>query len=66
MKHSIIYNISTKTCKDAFNICKFINKNPKKFNIKEIYNKERILFIKFNEEVSDKSIKKINKLIKEY
>jgi len=65
MNHLITYNISVKTCKGASNICKIINKNIKKFNINKIYNKERILFIKFDKDVSDKSIKKINKLIKE-
>jgi len=63
MNDTITYNISTKNTIDAINVCKKINKDKDKFDVKNVYNKERILFIVFNSSVSDKSIKKITKLI---
>jgi len=63
MNDTITYNISTKSTINAIDICKKINKNKDKYNVKNIYNKERILFVTFNNNVSDKSIKKITKLI---
>jgi len=62
MNDTITYNISTKSTIDAIDICKKINKNKGKYDVKNVYNKERILFVTFNN-ISDKSIKKITKLI---
>lgn len=59
------YNISAKTSLDAIDVCNKISSDMEKYGVSKISNSGRIIIVEFiDEEVSDKSLKMINKLVR--
>ena len=63
MKEQIL-NFSAKSILNALEVVKCLNMEKEEHDILEIYNKSNVIFINFNNNINDKTLKLIQKLTK--